>query len=138
MGKKQIYKKAVALSLATAMVAGSATTALAGQWKQDANGYWWDENGSYPKNEWKWLDGNGDGMSESYYFGADGYLLTNTTTPDGYTVNADGQWVENGVVKTQGAVKNSGNSGNSGSRRRSSRGPAGRRSTRPASEGSPA
>lgn len=50
MGKKQIYKKAVALSLATAMVAGSATTALAGQWKQDANGYWWDENGSYPKN----------------------------------------------------------------------------------------
>ena len=47
MGKKQIYKKAVALSLATAMVAGSATTALAGQWKQDANGYWWDENGSY-------------------------------------------------------------------------------------------
>ena len=60
MGKKQIYKKAVALSLATAMVAGSATTALAGQWKQDANGYWWDENGSYPKNEWKWLDGNGE------------------------------------------------------------------------------
>ena len=43
MGKKQIYKKAIALSLATAMVAGSATTALAGQWKQDANGYWWDE-----------------------------------------------------------------------------------------------
>lgn len=81
MGKKQIYKKAVALSLATAMVAGSATTALAGQWKQDATGYWWDENGSYPKNEWKWLECNGDGISESYYFGADGYLLTNTTTP---------------------------------------------------------
>lgn len=111
MGKEQIYKKAVALSLATAMVAGSATTALAGQWKQDANGYWWDENGSYPKNEWKWLDGNGDGISESYYFGADGYLLTNTTTPDGYTVNADGQWVENGVVKTQGTVKSTGSTG---------------------------
>ena len=112
--RKRFLKRATALAMATAMAAGSATTAFAGQWKQDATGYWWDENGSYPKNEWKWLDGNGDGISESYYFGADGYLLTNTTTPDGYTVNADGQWVENGVVKTQGAVKNSGNSGNSG------------------------
>lgn len=112
--KKRFLRRATALAMATAMVAGSATTAFAGQWKQDSKGYWWDENGSYPKNEWKWLDGNGDGVSESYYFGADGYLLTNTTTPDGYTVNADGQWVENGVVKTQGTAKSSGNSGNSG------------------------
>lgn len=108
MGKKQMCKQAIALSLAAVMAAGSATTALAGQWKQDAAGYWWDENGNYPKNEWRWLDGNGDGISESYYFGADGYLLTNTTTPDGYTVNADGQWVENGVVKTQGTAKSAG------------------------------
>lgn len=112
--KKRFLRRATALAMATAMVAGSATTAFAGQWKQDATGYWWDENGTYPKNEWKWIDGNGDGVSESYYFGADGYLLTNTTTPDGYTVNADGQWVENGVVKTQGTAKSSGNSGNSG------------------------
>ena len=28
-----------------------------------------------------------------------GWLLTNTTTPDGYTVNADGAWVENGRVQ---------------------------------------
>lgn len=79
--RKRFLKRATALAMATAMAAGSATTAFAGQWKQDATGYWWDENGSYPKNEWKWLDGNGDGISESYYFGADGYLLTNTTTP---------------------------------------------------------
>ena len=109
--RKRFLKRATALAMATAMAAGSATTAFAGQWKQDATGYWWDENGSYPKNEWKWLDGNGDGISESYYFGADGYLLTNTTTPDGYTVNADGQWVENGVVKTQGTVKSTGSTG---------------------------
>lgn len=78
MGKKQMCKQAMALSLAAAMAAGSATTAFAGQWKQDATGYWWDENGNYPKNEWKWLDGNGDGISESYYFGADGYLNRNS------------------------------------------------------------
>ena len=55
--RKRFLKRATALAMATAMAAGSATTAFAGQWKQDATGYWWDENGSYPKNEWKWLDG---------------------------------------------------------------------------------
>ena len=51
-------------------------------------------------SEWQWIDGNGDGVSESYYFGSNGYLLTNTTTADGYTVNADGAWVVDGVVQT--------------------------------------
>ena len=27
-----------------------------------------------------------------YYVGADGAMLTNTVTPDGYTVDADGVW----------------------------------------------
>lgn len=36
-----------------------------------------------------------------YYMGADGYMLTNTTTPDGYYVNADGAWVVDGVVQTK-------------------------------------
>ena len=27
-----------------------------------------------------------------YYLGPDGGMLTNTVTPDGYTVNADGSW----------------------------------------------
>jgi len=30
-----------------------------------------------------------------------GYMLANTTTPDGYTVNASGAWVSNGTVQTQ-------------------------------------
>ena len=42
-----------------------------------------------PTNSWQWIDGNGDGVSESYYFDGNGYMLFNTTTPDGYTVNAD-------------------------------------------------
>ena len=29
-----------------------------------------------------------------YYMGSDGYMLTNTTTPDGYKVNASGVWVK--------------------------------------------
>ena len=30
-----------------------------------------------------------------------GKLLTNTTSPDGYTVNSDGEWIVDGVVQTQ-------------------------------------
>lgn len=45
-----------------------------------------------PVSQWKWLDGNKDGIYECYAFDSNGYIYTNTTTPDGYTVNADGAW----------------------------------------------
>lgn len=51
---------------------------------------------------WHWIDGNGDGVGECYYFGENHYILTDTVTSDGYTVNADGAWIENGVVQTVG------------------------------------
>jgi hypothetical protein len=57
-------------------------------------------------NSWQWLDGNNDGIAESYYFDGNGYMLANTTTSDGYTVKADGAWTVNGVVQTQGAAVN--------------------------------
>ena len=72
-------------------------------WQHDANGWWWknDDGASYPVNCWRWLDGNKDGVAECYYFGGDGYMLSNVTTPDGYFVNADGAWCEvNGAVHT--------------------------------------
>ena len=94
-------KRYLAFLLAAAMTVGSSFTAMAG-WQSDSTGWWWqNEDGSYPSNTWQWIDGNGDGVSESYYFGPDGYMLTNTTTPDGYQVNADGAWAVNGVVQTQ-------------------------------------
>ena len=58
-------------------------------------------DGSYPAGTWAWLDGNNDGIYESYCFDPRGYLYTNTITPDGYTVNADGAWVLNGIVMTK-------------------------------------
>ena len=77
----------------------SSMSAFAGEWKQDSNGWWWqNDDGSYPVSTWQWLDGNKDGLSESYYFNEAGYLVTNTTI-DGYTVNADGAWVKNGYVQ---------------------------------------
>lgn len=81
----------------------ASSTVFAGQWKSDNNGWWYqNDDGSYPTNTWQWIDGNGDGVSESYYFNENGYMLTNTVTPDNYTVNADGAWTVNGVVQTQG------------------------------------
>ena len=66
----------------------AATTALAGQWQQNSKGWWWQEdNGTYPKSQWQWIDGNKDGIAECYYFDNSGYMLSNTTTPDGYVVN---------------------------------------------------
>ena len=63
---------------------------------------------------WNWIDADGDGKSECYYFekestGKKGKLYKSTTTPDGYTVNEKGQWVQNGQVITRDAlaVKNS-------------------------------
>ena len=67
--------------------------AEAAGWKQDGAGWWWQEdNGSYPVSQWKWLDGNKDGIYECYAFDSNGYMYADTTTPDGYTVNKEGAW----------------------------------------------
>ena len=95
-------KKIVALVMAMAMVVGSNMTVFAAGWQQNATGWWWqNDDGSWPANSWQWLDGNRDGVAECYYFDGNGYMLANTTTPDGYTVNADGAWTVNGVVQTK-------------------------------------
>ena len=76
----------------------ASSTVFAGQWKSDNNGWWYqNDDGSYPTNTWQWIDG------KSYCFDSNGNMYANTTTPDGYTVNGDGQWVVDGVVQTQNA-----------------------------------
>lgn len=75
---------------------------FAGSWQFDTIGYWYqNDDGSYPVNCWQWIDGNNDGVAESYYFNDQGYILVNTTTPDGYTVDTNGAWIVNGVVQTK-------------------------------------
>lgn len=82
-------KKIPLLLLAAALSIGFGTVTYAGEWKQDGTGYWYqNDDGGYPINQWKEIDG------KQYYFGADGYMLSNTTTPDGYQVGADGAWIQ--------------------------------------------
>lgn len=108
-------KKIVALLMAMAMVVGSNMTVFASGWQQNTTGWWWqNDDGSWPANSWQWLDGNGDGVAECYYFDGNGYMLANTTTPDGYTVNADGAWTVNGEIQTQNVAVNNGGAATGG------------------------
>ena len=58
---------------------------LVGLHKVNGDHYYFDETGAM-ETGWKQLDGNW------YYFQADGSLLKNATTPDGYKVNEEGIW----------------------------------------------
>ena len=87
------------------------TTAFAGEWRTGAapnEGRWWyaNEDGTYAENGWYWLDGNQDSIEECYYFDSQGWMLSDTMTPDGYTVNADGAWTQNQRVQVRNANYN--------------------------------
>ena len=58
---------------------------LVGLHKVNGNQYYFEESGAM-QTGWKQVDGNW------YYFQADGSLLKNSTTPDGYKVNEEGVW----------------------------------------------
>ena len=78
------------------------TLVFAGQWKENDTGWWYDNgNGTWPSSSWQWIDGNGDGIAECYYFNKDGYCLMNGVAPDGSSVNVNGAWTVNGVVQTK-------------------------------------
>ncbi len=86
-------------------------TAYAGAWIEDETGWllWLPDSIGYAKNQWAYLGGkwylfDARGYMATgwcivngkwYYFGADGAMYASATTPDGYRVNADGEWVQN-------------------------------------------
>ena len=98
---------AAAFSAALMMSVMSAVPAFAAGWQKNNTGWWYGtnaDNSAWYANGWQWVDGNGDGVAECYYFDGNGYIVANGTTPDGYQVNADGQWMKNGVVQTKSTV----------------------------------
>jgi len=96
--RKQKIRQIAALGLVVAVAMSSGTKVMAASWQQNSTGWWYQEdNGAWPAGTWKWIDG------KCYYFDGNGYMLANTTTPDGFQVNANGEWVVGGVVQNQGA-----------------------------------
>ena len=71
---------------------------LVGLHKVNGDHYYFDESGAM-QTGWKQLDGNW------YYFQADGSLLKNATTPDGYKVNEEGIWKQAVAAVNSEAVK---------------------------------
>lgn len=100
MKKKFLFTAAFILSISGSIPAFAGTW-LVGQ--DGAYARWCYDNGdgTYAKNEWRWIDGDGNGIAECYCFDANGWLLTNTVTPDFYTVNENGAWCVNGIVQTK-------------------------------------
>ena len=63
-------------------------SSLAGEWKQNETGWQYqNDDGSYAANGWQEISG------KQYYFDANGYMLHDTTTPDGQQVGNDGALV---------------------------------------------
>lgn len=103
MRKSQVVPIALLSSLIFAF------SASAGEWKKDPSGWRYDNGGgNYSARTWQWIDGNGDGIAECYYFDISGYARTSTTI-DGSEVNADGAWVVNGIVQTKNTAEASEN-----------------------------
>lgn len=93
----------------------SGTQTVSEGWVQDSTGWrYQNTDGSYLTNIWKeiggawyYFEGNGYMAANkwigNYYVGSNGAMLTNTTTPDGYQVGADGAWIQNqGQTQTDG------------------------------------
>lgn len=69
---------------------GSGGSSIYYYWASNETGWWVQcSNGSFLTNQWYQSPTSG----LWYYLGADGYMLTDTKTPDGYYVNADGIWI---------------------------------------------
>ena len=106
-------KQVLTVFLAGVLTASMSMTALAG-WEQEETNWKYNDNGVYAANGWYWIDGNNDGVAESYYFDNTG-ILARDTTVEGYTVNADGAWTVNGTIQTKiVAMNNSGEAANTG------------------------
>ena len=94
-------RRMMAAVISAGMALCMLSTAFAGTWKANSGGWWYEEdNGSRPAGEWKWIDGDGDGYAECYYFDADGYMVHNREI-NGFSLNGNGQWTAGNQVQSE-------------------------------------
>lgn len=99
-------RKTKVLALALMFGLAATMTSFAGEWQQGETGYkYQNDDGSFPASTWQLIDGqwyyfHNDGIMaydtwiDDYYLGSNGAMLTNTVTPDGQRVGADGKLIK--------------------------------------------
>ena len=91
---KRLFKTLLIASALSVLAAVPAHAA----WQLSEDGkdwfYTFGDSEKYFSDCWAWIDGEGNGAAECYYFGSDGKLLTSATAPDGSLVDEYGCWVE--------------------------------------------
>ena len=101
--KKRLISTIVFAGLLTLALAATALAA-GGQWVRDgATWRFTNPDGSHPAQGWQWIDSDGNGLSECYYFTDRSGHIALATMIDTYYVNADGMWEVAGVVQHQTA-----------------------------------
>ena len=100
--KEHRWKRIQAGLVTAVLLALSASVpASAGAWKtgeDDPDSWWYDHQDGTWAVGWELIDGNGDGIGEWYLFDEDGWLITDYVTRDGYEIDENGAWVQNGAV----------------------------------------
>lgn len=97
-------KSIIAISIGFLILSFPAVAYGAG-WASSSEGYRWQNNdGTFARNEWRWIDSDSDGLAECYYFGDDSILLTNAVTPDGSSVDVNGAWNIGDVVQKKEGI----------------------------------
>ena len=91
------------LAISVAFLLSALPSFSVGFTKGTSRDAWWYDlgNENYLRSTWQWIDTDSDGVAECYYFDADGWMYTDTTTPDGYTVDENGAWTVDSVVQTR-------------------------------------
>lgn len=103
MKKKKLLKTGLAVALAV-MTLGQPVSAA--NWVYNNTGWWWrEDNGSYPANQWKSINGRW------YWFDSNGYMATGWRNIDGtwYYLESSGamaanKWIGNYYVEADGAM----------------------------------
>ena len=100
--KKHLWERGKAAVVTAVLLALSVSVPVsAGVWKtgeDDPESWWYDHQDGTWAVGWELIDGNGDGIGEWYLFDEDGWLITDYLTRDGYEVDVNGAWIQNGAV----------------------------------------